>query len=208
MHRHCSEFRAARGLLTHRRVPAYTSSMRAVWIGVPEEFLEERRRLGHDKKDELWEGVLHMVPPPAHVHSRVQTDLVVALSQVARSRGLQVNVECGLFARDDNYRVPDVVLARREDCSRRGVERAELVVEVLSPDDESRDKLPFYASVGVPEVWLVEPSSRAFELLVLRDGTYGQIAATGTVCSPTLAIELCVIDGVLELRDGNDVHRI
>lgn len=38
--------------------------MRAVWIGVPDRFLEERHRLGHDKQDELWEGVLHMVPPP------------------------------------------------------------------------------------------------------------------------------------------------
>jgi Uma2 family endonuclease len=183
--------------------------MRAVWIGVPEHFLEERRRLGHDKKDELWEGVLHMVPPPAHVHSRVQTDLIVALSRIAGSRGWQVNVECGLFATDDNYRVPDVILARLEHCSKRGVERAELVVEVLSPDDESRDKLPFYASVGVPEVWLIEPTTRAFEILTLSAGEYHVVTPFGgAVRSPLLGIELRVKNGALELHDGNDVHVI
>ena len=39
--------------------------------GVPEDFLEERRRLGIDVRDELWEGVVHLVPPPASAHARL-----------------------------------------------------------------------------------------------------------------------------------------
>ena len=57
--------------------------MDAVWIDVPEEFLEERRRNGQDKKDELWEGVLHMVPPSSPRHNRVSFDLYIALRAIA-----------------------------------------------------------------------------------------------------------------------------
>jgi hypothetical protein len=34
-------------------------------LDVPGSLLDERRRLGLDVVDEVWEGVLHMVPPPS-----------------------------------------------------------------------------------------------------------------------------------------------
>jgi len=34
-------------------------------LEAPEELLAERRRKGHDRFDEVWEGVLHMLPPPS-----------------------------------------------------------------------------------------------------------------------------------------------
>lgn len=44
--------------------------------------------------------------------------------------------------------------------SRQGVEgRAELVVEITSPGDESREKLGFFAEMGVPEVLIIEPAT-------------------------------------------------
>lgn len=188
---------------------AYTSSMRAVWLGVPAWFLEERHRNGQDKTDELWEGVLHMVPPPAEIHSAVHTDLAGALLLIARARGWRAYVDCGIYTTDQNYRVPDVIVARPQQRSRRGVDGAELVVEVLSPDDESRDKLPFYAKVGVREVWLVEPATRETEVFTLVNGRYEVVPfAEGRAQSPVLGIELRVADGKLELRDGNDVHVI
>ncbi|MGI9120683.1 MAG: hypothetical protein ACR2G7_11290 [Acidimicrobiales bacterium] len=42
--------------------------MRAVLLEAPQSLLEERRRLGLDIFDEMWEGVLHMVPPPGGPH--------------------------------------------------------------------------------------------------------------------------------------------
>ena len=52
---------AANGADTRR----YDAFMRAVMLDVPESLLDERRRLGLDVFDEVWEGVLHMVPPPS-----------------------------------------------------------------------------------------------------------------------------------------------
>ncbi len=189
--------------------------MNAVWIDVPEEFLEERRRLGHDKRDELWEGVLHMVPPGSFAHGTVSIELAVALRAMAKRRGLLARAsEIGVFnpAVDKSYRVPDVSVGRPEHVSERGFEGAELVVEVLSPNDESRKKFDFYARVGVREVWLVEPKTRETELYTLRtDGSgYDRIPFIARLAtSPVLGITLEIVDGpLLVLRDGAETYEI
>src|SRR5947209_14189297 len=126
--------------------------MRAVMLEVPEHLLEERRRLGHDRRDEMWEGVLHMAPQPLTRHQIIETRLLVALVPPADARGVVAIGEPNLLRPGTgwaDYRVPDLVVARPENVSVRGVEgRAELVVEIRSPGDESYEKLPFYAGVG------------------------------------------------------------
>lgn len=97
-----------------------------------------------------------------------------------------------------NYRVPDLVVAADAHIAERGVEkRAELVVEVLSKNDMSRDKLPFYAACNVKEVWLVDPKSRDHEIFVLRGRDY--FAATqdrgGVTHAPLYGLDLQTIDG-------------
>ena len=184
--------------------------MRAVWLEVPEDFLEERRRLGHDKRDELWEGVLHMVPPASYLHASVSDELVAALTVIARRRGwIARSGQAGLFqpATDTSYRVPDAMVARPEHVSERGLEGAVLVVEVLSPNDESRDKFPFFARLGVDEVWLVEPRTREVEVHTLRDGRYHRVAASGSsITSPALGVTLATVDGPhLRLCDGDTI---
>jgi len=48
-------------------------------LDVPSHLLAERRRLGLDLFDEMWEGELHMVPPPSEEHQRTGGRLSVAL---------------------------------------------------------------------------------------------------------------------------------
>ena len=136
--------------------------MRAVLLEVPPHLLEERRRLGVDRWDEMWEGVLHMVPPPAERHQALGSRLVEVLGPLARRRGLKFAYEIGLFAADDDYRVPDLAAYRPAQASARGLEgAAELVVELVSPGDESREKLPWYAAHGVVEVVLIDRDTLA-----------------------------------------------
>jgi Uma2 family endonuclease len=53
----------------------------------------------------------------------------------------------------------------------RGVDGgAELIVELLSEDDESREKLGFYSEVEVGEALLIDPCTREVELYALRAG--------------------------------------
>jgi Uma2 family endonuclease len=181
--------------------------MRAVWLDVPESFLEERRRLGHDRKDELWDGVLHMVPPGTFVHGSVIGDLTIALDAVARRRGMRAYPsELGVFEHDTNYRVPDITIVRPQHITERGLIGAELVVEVLSPRDESREKQPFYAARAIPESWIVAPRTRVVEIYALRDERYVRIDGHR---SPTLGIDVTTIETTdgprIRICDGEHV---
>ena len=56
----------------------------------------------------------------------------------------------------------------------------DLVVEILSPSSRRYDrvkKLSWYAQIGVPEYWIVDPDERTLERLVLAEGIYA-IAGT------------------------------
>ena len=164
-------------------------------------WLEERRRLGLDRRDEVWNGVLHVVPPASYLHQRLASKLLVVLAPICERPGLEVVHEAGVFDRPgrwNNYRVPDAIVTTPEATSERGIEaRAEIVIEVLSPNDESRHKFDFYASCGVPEVWIVHPVTRAIEVYVLDEGRYLEqpVAPDGTIEAPRLALALRVVDG-------------
>ena len=65
--------------------------------------------------------------------------------------------------------VPDQLYARADQLSDRGAERAAvLVVEILSPGDETYDKLAWYAAGGVDEVLVVDPRSLRAEVFARR----------------------------------------
>jgi Uma2 family endonuclease len=60
------------------------------------------------------------------------------------------------------------------------VTRAALVVEVVSTDDETFEKFPFYAAHGVEEVIVVEPASRTARIRRFADG-YEDVAVSGVL---------------------------
>ena len=173
--------------------------MRVLWLQADEKVLEERRRHGLDGKDEVWDGVLHVVPPPSLIHERVANELLVALMPIGKRLGLVVSTG-GLFEHVDSYRVPDLIVGRKDQISDRGYERAELVVEVLSPNDESREKFPFFAARKVREVWLVEPQSRAIEMYLLWGAQY--VRQQPPLVSPVLGVSIEQRDGQLVIGDA------
>ena len=121
----------------------------------------------------MWEGVVHVVPPPQFRHQDLEGELHHVLAARASGRGLKAIAEVGVYrpGRDDDFRVPDLVVVHPRHVSVRGVEgRAELVVEIRSPHDETYTKLPFYAAVGCRQMLVVDRDTCALELFVLRDG--------------------------------------
>src|SRR6476469_1026613 len=115
---------------------ASISSMKAVMLEVPESLLAERRAKGLDLRDEVWEGVLHMVPQPAYWQQRFAFLLAAALEPIARPLGLELAHETSVARSGEektNYRVPDLVVTRADQRGERGVHGAETIFEVLSP---------------------------------------------------------------------------
>ncbi len=172
-------------------------------LEVPQALLDERRARGADRWDEMWEGELHMVPPPSEQHQAIGTALLVVLAPLAETRGLVARYETGLFRPgvDDDYKVPDQVYARPELRSQRGIEGgASLVVEILSPGDETYAKLDWYAAVGVGEVLVIEPGTRRVELFANRGG---RMEPVEPVVISSLGVRAETVEGALRLTwDG------
>jgi Uma2 family endonuclease len=52
-----------------------------------------------------------------------------------------------------------------------------VVVEIRSPGDETMEKLPFYAQIGVPEVWVIDRDTKQPTLFRLYSGQYNEESA-------------------------------
>ena len=137
-----------------------------------DELLERRHRSGLDRLDEIWEGVYHMVPAPSDAHADVAQQLAELLGPAARAAGLFPTMhEFNLGSSEHDFRVPDGGLHR---ARRWGTweHTAPLVVEIVSPGDETWDKLPFYAAHRVDELLIVDPQQRSVSWLALQEGEY------------------------------------
>jgi Uma2 family endonuclease len=154
--------------------------MKAIMAEIPPETLAWRKQTGNDRFDEMWEGVLHMAPAPSLSHQDFHYELLAWLrSHWARPRGNRVHGEVNVASPGgwpNDFRIPDLVLLTpdRFEISRdTHLEGAPtVVIEIRSPGDETMEKLPFYAQLGVPEVWVVDRDTRRPELYVLQAGRY------------------------------------
>ncbi len=154
--------------------------MKAVLVQVPDHLLAQRKLTGADQWDEMWDGVLHMGPSPNRTHQELEGVLETWFRlHWAPTCGGKVYHQINL-ARDrnwtSNYRIPDLVLLTPDrfdidhDEYFEGAPSA--VVEIRSPGDESYEKLPFYAQLGVPEVWIFDRDTRSPELHQLTAAQY------------------------------------
>lgn len=135
-----------------------------------EALLERRRATGADRRDEIWDGVLHMAPAPRRQHADIQAQLLALLRPSALAAGLRPLGDFNLGG-PDNYRIPDAgLVAPGSDTLY--LPTAAVVIEVLSPHDETWQKLPFYAAHEVQEVLVVDPDTHGVDWLALTGGRY------------------------------------
>jgi Uma2 family endonuclease len=120
-----------------------------------------------------------MVPAPGDRHALIEWQLPRLLGPAADRAGLllsgQFNIGCS-----ENYRVPDGGLHR---VGRWGTyaSTAALVVEIVSPGDETWEKLPFFAGLGVDEVVVVDSIAHDVHWLALVNGSYETVERSGLI---------------------------
>ena len=175
--------------------------MKAVINQMPAHWLAERTQSEIAQWDEMWEGVLHMAPMPNRTHQRFARDLQIYLHlNWAKPLGAEVHQEVNVAPADEpdwtkNYRIPDLVLLTPD---RFAIDRIEymagaplVAVEVQAPGDETYEKLPFYAALGVPEVWVFDRDTKAVEVRTLAGSAYALLApdADGWLRSPATGVQ-------------------
>ena len=129
--------------------------------------------------EEVVNGEIRKMPPNRVPHAFTVENLADLLKEKLDRRTVQVLVTSfGLVIRKSplTTRAPDIAVFIRADLVVQNgyIHSApELIVEVLSPGNtraEREEKLADYASLGVPEVWVVSPEAQTVEVLTLQDG--------------------------------------
>ncbi|MDX1947950.1 MAG: Uma2 family endonuclease [Pirellulaceae bacterium] len=155
---------------------------------VEAELIADRRACRRDRYDEVWNGIYVIVPPADNEHHELAGKLSCAITNAFGSQS-DVDILAGANVSDQegdwtqNYRCPDVVvtfpgsLAVDRDTHFFG--GPDFLTEIISPHDRSRDKLDFYAAIGVRELLLIDRNPWGLELYALQ-GAELKLIASGT----------------------------
>jgi Uma2 family endonuclease len=158
---------------------------------------------------ELSAGRIEVLPMPTEEHQRIVLALYRALYAylTARGAGLVLVAPLRLRLRSGRYREPDLLMIASAHDPRRGNRfwtGADLVVEVVSPDDSARDlllKRREYARAGIAEYWIVNPLTAQIHVLRLqghRYVEYGVFPRGATVTSALLTDFTVEVSAVLD----------
>ena len=158
---------------------------------------EEYLALDTNHLIEYSHGQLEVLPMPTQSHQLLVIALFELLRNYVRSRQLGTVLLAPMRVQlwPGKYREPDILFMRTEHDDRRSDsfwQGADLVMEVVSPDDPQRDtvtKRREYAQAGIPEYWIVDPADTSITVLTLRGQEYalhGEFVAGETATSVLL----------------------
>src|SRR5437763_2136833 len=150
---------------------------------------------------EFTDGYVEVLPMPTQRHQAISRFLFLAFFFYLQPRaGTVFYAPLRLRVRDGEFREPDLLLMRDAGDPRRQDRYwlgADLVAEIVSPDEPHRDlvdKRRDYAEAGIPEYWIVNPLDETITVLRLQDGRYTEhgIVRRGSEATSAVLPEFCV----------------
>src|SRR5262249_36176250 len=144
-------------------------------------------------REEVVNGELQVLPPSKYTHAEIVHNLSFAISSRIDKKRVQVlESSLSLLIRAEPLiaRAPDLVVCWREKIVRDEndvlASAPDLIIEVLSLSETKRrkeTKMNDYASICVPEVWIVSREAETVEIRLLSDGKLfpQKIIAEGTL---------------------------
>lgn len=134
-----------------------------------------------DKRFELIEGELYMVPAPGFYHQTISMNISHPLKRFVKKNnlGTVLYAPFDVVLSETDVVQPDIIFVSRErmglmtEKNLRGA--PDLAIEILSITTKERDKLVkkrLYMDYGVREFWIVDPDKKAVEIMVLKKTGY------------------------------------
>ncbi len=149
------------------------------------ELIQDRQARGIDHHDEVWEGVYVMSPAPNNEHQELVFEIGFVLREIVTTARLGkvlpgTNITDRRNDWTKNYRCPDVAVflddTRAENRDTHWLGGPDLAVEIVSPGDQTREKIAFYEKVGTRELLIVDRDPWQLELFRL---TGDRLTSTG-----------------------------
>ena len=154
--------------------------------------------INDDKRYEVMEGHIMMVPAPNTFHQRISGRIEFILRQfvIDNDLGEVLYAPTDVVLSNDMVVQPDILFISKERAGIIGEQAImgapDLVVEIISPSSSFNDsvkKRELYQRFGVKEYWLVFPEEKAIEIMCLENGIYRELCSAkeqGTVRSKLL----------------------
>ena len=129
---------------------------------------------GDDRRFELIDGELILAPSPVPQHQMISRNLFRMLDDFVASQNLGelLYAPMDVVLSEHDVFQPDILFVSRNRLhiiGDRNIQGApDLVIEILSPSTETRDrgvKLNQYLRYGVRECWIIDPQERTLEAL-------------------------------------------
>ncbi len=159
---------------------------------------EDYRNAPEDKRYELLDGELVIMPSPKEIHQRLSMNLAVPLHVFVDENGLGrvYLAPFDVVLTDTDVVQPDLMFVSNEQShiitedNIRGA--PDLVIEILSPSTAEKDrtfKRALYARHGVREYWMVDSLAKTVTVLLLGEHGFELAEVYGegqTLTSPML----------------------
>jgi Uma2 family endonuclease len=182
-----------------------------------DEIKAERAASESARFDEVWQGVYVMAPLANNEHQFLGLELAtIARTVVVEADNgvvyLGVNVSDREEGWRDNYRIPDVAVflkrSAAKDCGTHWVGGFDFGIEIVSPDDQAREKIPFYGQIGVRELLIVDRDPWSLELYSSREGKL-ELVGRSTVDQPNvLTSEVLPLSFCLQADGGRPLIEV
>jgi Uma2 family endonuclease len=125
--------------------------------------VEEYLRTSYDPDVDYVDGRLVERNVGEYFHSRLQLLLGVLLASHERQRRYRVFTEQRVRLDSTRFRIPDICVLSLPFKVVPVLERPDLAIEIVSPDDRFSsvlEKVAEYLHAGVPHVWIADPYQR------------------------------------------------
>jgi len=173
--------------------------------------IQDRQSRGIDHHDEVWEGVYVMSPAPNNEHQDLVGGFIYLLRTVIDQSNLGkvlpgTNITDQTEDWTKNYRCPDVVFFSSDtqaiDRDTHWLGGPDLAIEIVSPGDQTREKIAFYEKVRTRELLIVDRDPWQLELFRfmgdrLTSVGFSRLPESAWLTSKSVPLQLRLLPGLL-----------